>query len=297
MFKTFRMFNRLQLNISNFFFFFGDFHRCELPSSSGSTFIGNHLEVGQIQLLVLCCAVAKAETFVGGNLNDLDRFCPSKKQQCDEQHAEERTPPLKIPVEKSLGNWGWAVRPLVSQIPAHKCINPFVNGCWKQRLHLWCNGVYLSTAVDPRVLAKTYDWHDSSYHVSMPREIFFLQFLPFFNPGKRLRNLDIIKCKSLYVQITIWGEFCESSEKERIQSATQNLLRERDSVMLFAHAELVIFKQELTILFREEHLFPDDRIQIRQINKIQQPYARYMMIYIYIYIIHMSAWIPVCLGI
>lgn len=66
----------------------------------------------------------------------------------------------------------------------------------------WYNDVYLPTAMDLRVLVKSYDWHDSSYHVSMPRESFFLQFLHVFflslYPGKFLRNLDIIKYKSIH---------------------------------------------------------------------------------------------------
>jgi hypothetical protein len=66
----------------------------------------------------------------------------------------------------------------------------------------WYNDVYLPTAMDLRVLVKSYDWHDSSYHVSMPHESFFLQFLHVFflslYPGKFLRILDIIKYKSIH---------------------------------------------------------------------------------------------------
>ena len=65
-------------------------------SSSGLTFIENHLEVGQIQLLVLCCAVAleswekRGETYESRwNLSPqwFGSFLPPLHQQCDEQHA------------------------------------------------------------------------------------------------------------------------------------------------------------------------------------------------------------------
>ena len=51
------------------------------------------------------------------HLNDLDRFCPPCISSVTSS-THERTPPLKIPVEKSLGKRDgvpWAVqRPLVS---------------------------------------------------------------------------------------------------------------------------------------------------------------------------------------
>ena len=108
----------------------------------------------------------------------------------------------------------------------------------------WYNDVYLPTAMDLRVLVKSYDWHDSSYHVSMPHESFFLQFLHVFflslYPGKFLRILDIIKYKSIhYIYICINHQGDLRNLREGTNPISYNLLRERDSVMLLAHAELV----------------------------------------------------------
>ena len=161
-------------------------------SSSGLTFIENHLEVGQIQLLVLCCAVAleswekrgKLMNHVGTfHLNDLDRFCPPasavwRAARMSERHLWKF--PWKNPWANVMGYLGlcsvhwWAKFQLIT---ASTDLWMVVGN---RDYAYWYNDVYLPTAMDLRVLVKSYDWHDSSYHVSMPHESFFLQFLHVF---------------------------------------------------------------------------------------------------------------------
>ena len=73
-----------------------------------------------------------------------------------------------------------------------------------------------------------------------------MYFFKSLYPGKFLRNLDIIKYKSIhththyiYIYVCINHQGDLRNFREGTNPISYNLLREMDSVMLLAHAELV----------------------------------------------------------